>query len=92
LLKSAKSNIEQHFSFIGVTERMEETLRVAADVLGWSIQPRARKKLVNERRIPTSLIPLRTREAILERNELDLELFSFANEWLNDRLGAEATS
>jgi hypothetical protein len=86
LLELAKSNIEQHFSLVGVTERFGETLRVAADVLGWSTQPRAEKQMVNEFRKPISLIPPNTREAILERNALDLELYSFANEWLNDRL------
>jgi hypothetical protein len=90
LLELAKSNIKQHFSFVGVTDRFEESLRVAADVLGWSTQTTSRKNLVNERREPDSLISLKAKEAILERNELDLELYSFANEWLNDRLGAAA--
>jgi len=90
LLQIAKSNIEQHFSFVGTTERFEETLRGAADVLGWSSQHIARKMLVNENRDPTLSIQSITKEAILERNELDLELYSFANEWLNDRLSAAA--
>jgi hypothetical protein len=91
LLKLAKSNIEQHFSFVGVTERFEDTLRVAADVLSWSTQPVARKILVNERREPTISMPAITREAILERNAFDLELYSFANEWLDKRLRAPTT-
>ena len=86
LLELAKANIEQHFSFVGVTERFNESLKAAADVLKWPNQPKAEKKLANEHREETSLIPLRTREAILERNTLDLELYSFANKWLNDCL------
>jgi hypothetical protein len=92
LLESAKSNIEQYFSLVGVTERFEETLRVAADVLGWSTQPLGEKQVVNELRQPTPLITTKTREAILDRNALDLELYSFANEWLNGRLRALPTT
>jgi hypothetical protein len=87
LLEKAKSNIEQHFSLLGVTERFEDTLRVAADVLGWSTRPEVVKLLVNQRRQSASSISPRTKEAILERNALDLELYSFANEWLNNHLG-----
>jgi Sulfotransferase family len=90
LLETAKSNIERHFSFVGVTERFEESLRVAADVFGWSTHRRSGNRLVNECRVPTSLIPSSTREAILERNTLDLALYSFANEWLNDRISTAA--
>jgi hypothetical protein len=88
LLDTAKSNMERFFSLIGVTERFEETLRVAADVLGWSIETADDKRNVNEQRAPTSSIPREAIEAILERNALDLELYSFANEWLDNRLHA----
>jgi Sulfotransferase family len=88
LLETAKSNIERHFSLVGVTDRFEETLRVAADVLGWSTQHQAGQQLVNEFRQPTSLIAPKTRETILERNALDLELYTFANAWLNERLSS----
>ena len=89
----AKSNIRQHFSLVGTAERFEDTLRVAAGVLGWSTQPETVRLLVNEGRQPSSSITSITREAILERNALDLELYSFANEWLNDRLRtADATT
>jgi hypothetical protein len=90
LLQTARSNIEQHFSFVGITERFVESLRVAADVLSWPTPAGLMKRLVNEHRLPTSLIPTETREVILERNALDLELYSFANEWLNDRLRTAA--
>jgi hypothetical protein len=87
LLEKAKSNIERHFSLLGVTERFEDTLRVAADVLGWSPRPQVVKLLLNERHRAASSIMSRTKEAILERNALDLELYSFANAWLNEYLG-----
>ena len=72
---------------MGTAERFEDTLRVAAGVLGWSTQPETVRLLVNEGRQPSSSITSITREAILERNALDLELYSFANEWLNNHLG-----
>jgi sulfotransferase famil protein len=86
LLDMARSNIERFFSFVGVTERFEESLQVVADVLGWSLEFPAYKKNVNEQRAPTSSVPPETKAAILERNTLDLELYSFANEWLDGRL------
>jgi len=88
LLDLAKSNIENHFSFVGITERFEESLLVAGDEFDWCTQGQSCKELVNECRVPTSLIPSSAREAILERNTLDLELYSFANERLNDRFRA----
>jgi hypothetical protein len=86
LLELARSNLEEHFSLVGVTERFDETLLVATHILGWSSQPQGVKKLMNEHRQPTSSIAPKTREAILDRNALDLELFLFANSWLNDHL------
>jgi hypothetical protein len=86
LLGTAKSNLERHFSFIGITERYEESLWLASHVLSWSVQRQPNKQLVNETRVPISMIPRKTRDAILERNALDLELYSFAKRWLEDRL------
>jgi Galactose-3-O-sulfotransferase len=91
LLQKAKSNIERHFCLVGVAERFQETLRVAADVLGWSADGRNYKKLRNEYRSSTSLVPSKTQELILKQNALDIELYSFANDWLTDRLRTIAT-
>jgi hypothetical protein len=88
LLQQAKTNIERSFSFVGVTERFQDSLQVAAILMGWSLEFTDRRKNVNEQRPPTASIPLEARAAILERNALDLELYAFANQWLDDRLGA----
>jgi hypothetical protein len=84
LLDLAKANIEQIFSFVGVMERFEECVQAAADLFGWSVQPSDYRENENTERRPTSSIPRETREAILERNDLDLELYAFANEWLDE--------
>jgi hypothetical protein len=86
LLDRAKSNIERFFSIIGVAERFDESVQVASDLLDWSAETADYRENVNTLRAPASSISPETREAILERNALDLELYAFANEWLDDHL------
>jgi len=75
-----------------VTERFDESLKSAADVLKWPNHPKAEKKLVNECRERNLFDTAGTREAIQGRNTLDLELYSFANKWLNDRLRCSSSA
>jgi hypothetical protein len=87
LLRRAKDNLQQRFAAVGTTERLDESLAVAAHTLGWS-----RHLAVSERYNVNDLTPgleaidRETRELITARNELDLELHAFANQLLDARL------
>lgn len=80
MLDVAKRNIEEHFAVVGLTERFDESVALASHVLGWTPEIGYLPQLVNEARIPVSDISLAAREAILERNELDHELYRFAQD------------
>jgi hypothetical protein len=88
LLVRAKENLSSHFAVVGQMERLQESLLVAAETLGWTGSPVARRQLINEKRLPTAAISGEAREAILARNQLDLELHTFVGELLEEKIKA----
>jgi Sulfotransferase family len=88
LLVRAKENLSSHFAAVGQMERLEESLLVAAETLGWTGTPVACRRLINEKRLPTAAISGEAREAILARNQLDLELHTFVGELLEEKVKA----
>ena len=82
LLDVTKRNIEEQFAVVGLTERFEESVALASHVLGWSSELVYWQRLVNNKRAPASAISPAAREAILARNELDRELYRFAQDRL----------
>jgi len=91
MLDLAKRNIEKRFAAVGLTDRFDESLALAAEVLKWNSDPAYFSRLVNESRVPVSELSSFARDAILERNQLDLELYRFAEHRLQagiDQLGS----
>lgn len=82
MLEVAKENLRRYFPVVGVTERFDETLTLMKRALDWKSDLRYWPQLVNKERPKASDIPSRTRDAILERNQLDAELHRFAGELL----------
>ena len=82
MLETAKRNIEEHFAVVGLTERFEESVALAAHVLEWNSELSYWSRLVNEKRLPVSAISSAAREAILDRNDLDRDLYRFAEDRL----------
>jgi hypothetical protein len=86
LLVRAKENLSSHFAVAGQMERLQESLLAAAEILGWAETPRARKILINQKRPATEAVSDEAREAILARNQLDLELYTFVGELLDEKI------
>jgi Galactose-3-O-sulfotransferase len=84
MLDVAKRNMEEHFDVVGLTERFDESLALASHVFGWTSEIGYWPDVVNEARVPVSQISLAAREAILDRNELDRELYQFAQDRFQD--------
>jgi hypothetical protein len=88
-LEAAKENLRRDFSVVGTVERFDETLVLLNRRLGWT---RALPALrMNETRVrkPVSALPAGVVEAIRGWNELDYELYRFANEWMDRAIAEE---
>lgn len=85
-VEEAKRNLANHFSFIGITERFHSDLIPMARQLGWSrpIQRYYENKAKIMKPARESLNP-QTMQLVLEKNEMDYELYRYACERTNDR-------
>jgi len=76
MLETAKRNIEQHFSVVGLTERFDESLLLMRRTFGWSHLHYVRANVSpHGRREPISPA---TQRMIEEQNRLDAELYAWA--------------
>ncbi len=85
-LEEAKRNLEG-FLVVGLTERFEETFVLLRRTL------RLRLPFYATRNVSPPLeVPGRAVELIRERNELDLELYTFARDLFSERVGRQGKS
>jgi hypothetical protein len=88
-LERAKENLRRHFSIVGVTDRFDETLVLMKRAFAWSKDLHYYRKNETPHRPPTSALPQVTIDAIRARNALDLELYEFAKQLLDERVAAQ---
>jgi hypothetical protein len=91
LLEKAKENLRTHFGAVGITERFDETLVLFKHVFGWSRPLTYYPKNVSRPRPNSAVLPRATIDAIRDRNTLDLELYAFAKEMLDESLAAQGS-
>ncbi len=92
LLLRAKQHIRDNFLLVGLTERFDETLLLLKKRLGWTAPIFYRKRNVTRGRPAVSSIPAETLRAIERHNELDLELYAFAQGLLAEQIAEEGES
>jgi hypothetical protein len=85
-LRIARENLERHFSVVGVTERLAETMALLEHAFGWTREIGSFPRNVNASRPETPSLPPASLALIRSRNELDIELHHFANELLDRAL------
>ena len=86
MLERAKRNIEERFSFVGITERFDESLILLRRTFGWkppyyvaaNVTPASRKEPV----------PESTRGLIEEMNTLDRRLYEWSGERFSEAIAA----
>ena len=78
-LEDAKSNLRDHFLVAGFTERFDESVMLLHKLLGWPV-PFYVKKNISTNRSKTGVLPQSTLETIKQYNELDAELYRYAQE------------
>ena len=91
ILEIAKKNMREHFSFVGFTERFNESMILLERILGWNI-PFYVKRKVNRDRLPKQDIPKSTLKCIEKYNELDIELYRFAKEIYQEQISQQGRS
>ncbi|MEC4891518.1 MAG: sulfotransferase family 2 domain-containing protein [Oscillatoria sp. PMC 1051.18] len=91
LLTQAKENLINHFSVVGVVDKFDESLLLMKKELAWNncyyISRNITKHKPNERQIKKETI-----EIIKENNQLDLQLYTFAQELLSQKIDKQGNS
>jgi hypothetical protein len=87
-LQTAKANLENHFSLVGLTESFDQFLVLLSAELGWKLRG-YRRANVTAQRPPAKMVPASTLAAIRAGNALDLELYLFARELFQRRARAQ---
>ncbi len=87
LLAAAKARLDS-FVWVGLTERMEESVRLLTTMMGWEAVEELPTLNVNP--VPSAQleVPEETRAAILQRTALDSELYAHAGQLLDRALDA----
>ncbi len=90
-LETAKKNLEQYFSVVGITERFEESLSVMKQKFGWRVGAYDNKNVIANR----PKIYQVSDEALLlirQKNQDDIKLYEFANKLLDKSLLPESNN
>ncbi|MDB4452797.1 sulfotransferase family 2 domain-containing protein [bacterium] len=86
LLENAKSHITEHFSWLGVTERFDESILILAGELGWEKPPfYFRENVAKKRNIVKDVKPEEI-EVIKNFNSLDIQLYNYVNGLLDEQI------
>jgi len=92
MLEEAKRVLSERIDFLGVTECYEESVRLFTRQLGWHEPLQIERLNASPNRVSAADLPLGTRAAIVEHNELDIELYEFALSLFKRRLTASISS
>lgn len=89
MLASAKENLRRRFAVVGTIERLDETVVLLHRKLGWPGPVVCPARNVNAERPAAASLPRATIAAIEERNALDLELWRYASQLMDEAIAAE---
>lgn len=79
LLESAKANLDR-FAFVGLTEQFQDAIFLLAYTFGWYPETTYQSLRVNPKRPKKADLSDETLAAIVERNQLDIELYKYVQE------------
>lgn len=86
MLETAKRNLAQRFSLVGLTERFEETLALCKILFGWKVERYATMR-VTPGKSKEKGVPIELRDLIAERNRFDVALYKYGIELFEQALG-----
>lgn len=82
-LDKAKENVQQHFSFLGITEMFNESLFLMKKKFGWGNVFYTKENITKR---PSEPIDNNTIDLIKEINKYDIELYEWAKKQLQQRI------
>lgn len=85
ILEAAKKNLQEQFIVVGLTERFDETLILLKKALAWQT-PFYAKANVSHGRLRKRDLPADTLKVIAAYNELDMELYKFAQAMFEEQI------
>ncbi len=89
MLATAKRNLSQSFSLIGLTERYDESLVLAKILFGWHIRQYANFNVTPTRPKKETIAPA-VRDLVAERYRFDVQLYEYAEQLFNEALNRYA--
>ncbi|MGF1480890.1 MAG: sulfotransferase family 2 domain-containing protein [Cyanophyceae cyanobacterium] len=90
-LELAKRNLKEHFSVVGISSEFEETLVLLRKILGWKL-PLYYRSNVSKQRPSLRNIPQSTLFLIEEYNDLDIQLYSYAQAFFRELIQQQGSS
>lgn len=84
-LELAKRNLRDHFEVVGLTEEFDASLLLLRRAFGWRHLYYTRRNVAPQRRHKDTL-PAETLAAVTEANQLDLELYAFAQALFEEQM------
>jgi hypothetical protein len=86
ILESAKENLERHFRFFGIVEQFNDSIKLFQSAFDWQAEFEDLEISANRSRQQAIQPSDRAIDRIMQRNDLDMELYEFACTLLNRRL------
>ena len=86
--EKARENLSRHFTVVGTTERMDESLALLKHQFNWAQNISSYPRNVNTNK-GSELLTASTLNAIQKRNKFDMELYRFANQLMNEAIAAQ---
>lgn len=77
VLEQAIKNIEEHFCFIGLTEKLAESVKILGQKLGWKILPKLPRLHPSTTRRYFDECDIQTQDALKKYNRLDRLLYDY---------------
>ncbi|MFC3886617.1 sulfotransferase family 2 domain-containing protein [Bacillus songklensis] len=84
-LSTAKNNLREYFSVVGIMERFDESLFLMSQEFGWE-NIEYEKKNVTQNRPSREQFPKEVIDTLKKKNELDFELYEYGKELFEEKL------
>ena len=91
-LALAKQNLKEHFKVVGLVEKFDETCILLKKSLGWDIPLNYARKNVSTKSKSTQDIPQKTLSLIYKFNDLDIQLYEYAQEVFEQLVNQQGAS
>jgi hypothetical protein len=90
-LEKAKQNLRNHFAVVGITEDFDRMLMLLKKKFDWRNILYVKKRVTQNRPKPKQIDP-ETRRIIEAYNEIDLNLYQYAKQLLEEQISVQDSS